>query len=678
MENQLFAMGFSPADVERVNQQGARTLEQALEFLLPGAGPQPPPPPPPPAFGGWGEGAAVPMEFSPPPSAPPGAPGGAPGAVALLPVGGPPGAPAGAHAEGTGVPPGAPPGVALPAEAAVVPYDEAQLSGLGFGTADIESVRGRCTTVEEAVEAILIQTAPPPPPPQPMPGGEVPPSIPLDEKVLMRAMQDGVPEAHARDLLVPALAAVAHLPPGAVENAAVDWVVHEAKRQRRGPAPDDAAVLRALAFRFRLEEELHRKIMALGAYRGEEAEQLVQDAVTEVMSMPQYTTHEEIESAALQRLLHQHNTTRREVVLEDPILGDDVPVSEMLVIECRRWHTVSYEALYHGLKAEDFLPTCPNANHPNASERCNHALLQEEVEEILNGYARVQEPGFCFPPADIEKLGLHRGTLVRGGEGWVSAHFARLFLRKASIDMGCIECPNGTCGTMVQVSGGRQRVTCPRCKFSFCSGCKRMHHFQVPCEDILTLTRAWDEWKHTHRQEFLRRMAAEDEGYAKALESFEKERRRHEEDKRAAAATWETLQADEAYKASHCRLCPACDRVVEKLDGCDSMVCGRNSAGGNAQDGCGRPFNWTQAKKYRADVGRQPHVRPPTEAEPVAAARHRHLLAPGVPLNCDVCREPIVGPLARCLHCPSHNVCIRCSDAGHDPHHVFRLIMGDE
>jgi hypothetical protein len=35
------------------------------------------------------------------------------------------------------------------------------------------------------------------------------------------------------------------------------------------------------------------------------------------------------------------------------------------------------------------------------------------------------------------------------------------------------------------------------------------------------------------------------------------------------------------------------------------------------------------------------------EAAPEAAARHRHMLAPGLPQPCDVCKREVVGPMAR-------------------------------
>jgi hypothetical protein len=38
------------------------------------------------------------------------------------------------------------------------------------------------------------------------------------------------------------------------------------------------------------------------------------------------------------------------------------------------------------------------------------------------------------------------------------------------------------------------------------------------------------------------------------------------------------------------------------MEGCDSMVCGRDYHGGNAQDGCGNRFDWATARRCIADT----------------------------------------------------------------------------
>jgi hypothetical protein len=48
------------------------------------------------------------------------------------------------------------------------------------------------------------------------------------------------------------------------------------------------------------------------------------------------------------------------------------------------------------------------------------------------------------------------------------------------------------------------------------------------------------------------------------------------------------LEADETWKEENCRLCPHCSKPIFKVDGCNSVTCGRDASdkgGGNRQDG---------------------------------------------------------------------------------------------
>jgi hypothetical protein len=143
-------------------------------------------------------------------------------------------------------------------------------------------------------------------------------------------------------------------------------------------------------------------------------------------------------------------------------------------------------------------------------------------------------------------------------------------------------------------------------------------------------------------------------------------------------------QDDEAYKASNSRHCPNCDRVIQKMEAtdCDVMICGRNfhteRDGVNQQHGCGARINWREARPYQPDVGRRLEVSLFEQAAPERAAQHRHMAGPDVPIQCDVCNEAIVGPRAECVHCPSHDRCIRCHLEPHPQNHVFRLHMGGD
>lgn len=69
---------------------------------------------------------------------------------------------------------------------------------------------------------------------------------------------------------------------------------------------------------------------------------------------------------------------------------------------------------------------------------------------------------------------------------------------------------------------------------------------------------------------------------------------------------YEDLMQDEEYKAKNCRSCPSCNRVVQRLEGCDKMICGQDAHGGNVQSGCGTKFSWQQAQPYQPSPAFQP------------------------------------------------------------------------
>ena len=147
---------------------------------------------------------------------------------------------------------------------------------------------------------------------------------------------------------------------------------------------------------------------------------------------------------------------------------------------------------------------------------------------------------------------------------------------------------------------------------------------------------------------------------------------------RGALQRFDELKQMELWKQKHCRHCPKCKRVVEKLSGCDHMVCGSDvHKGGNEQRGCGRQFSWASAPRYEADLrsaasddgGGAAEGRAEGEGEGEAGrerrlqrdAREVHILVLGVPVQCDGCGEAIVGPRLQCVQCEGAvELCIAC------------------
>jgi hypothetical protein len=53
---------------------------------------------------------------------------------------------------------------------------------------------------------------------------------------------------------------------------------------------------------------------------------------------------------------------------------------------------------------------------------------------------------------------------------------------------------------------------------------------------------------------------------------------------------------------NYTRFCPRCRRVLQKTEGCRSMVCGHNFHGGDQQHGCGFQFDLYEAPRYKSSV----------------------------------------------------------------------------
>ena len=139
---------------------------------------------------------------------------------------------------------------------------------------------------------------------------------------------------------------------------------------------------------------------------------------------------------------------------------------------------------------------------------------------------------------------------------------------------------------------------------------------------------------------------------------------------------FEQLKQDENYKAQNCKHCPNCRRIVQKLEGCDLMICGKNYHGGDQQNGCGRQFNWQNALPYVNQVQNEPALERLALEAPKRAENVNHY-----PFKCDNCHKDIVGIRFECVHCESVNYCESCEGEQtlkHSNGHIFKLITNKQ
>ena len=125
----------------------------------------------------------------------------------------------------------------------------------------------------------------------------------------------------------------------------------------------------------------------------------------------------------------------------------------------------------------------------------------------------------------------------------------------------------------------RQRARCPSCAAEFCTECGGAYHYVLACAEVAQASAGWLRWQDGGRAKYLadtHQAAAAASAATEAAAAAARE----------AAARLEELRRDEQWKAAHLRLCPHCGRPVERVDGCDKMVCGRDAddkGGGNRQ-----------------------------------------------------------------------------------------------
>ena len=187
--------------------------------------------------------------------------------------------------------------------------------------------------------------------------------------------------------------------------------------------------------------------------------------------------------------------------------------------------------------------------------------------------------------------------------------------------------------------GPREQCHCDGCEMDFCSSCLKLWHPHVDCTsgEWATAEQDWLRWQGGGREEWMQKAGEVD---AKYKADYDEMLGKTDESRKAAEVRMQRLVADEEWKAENCKVCPNCHRLVNKLDGCDTMVCGRNAHGDeansnqalNQQDGCGLKFSYNGAAAYRPNVT-HPHLLVMPE-----------VLQAHPTLECDLCAGELHGP----------------------------------
>ena len=268
-----------------------------------------------------------------------------------------------------------------------------------------------------------------------------------------------------------------------------------------------------------------------------------------------------------------------------PVMQDSYPSSECLRINCKCSHRFSVEALIGHVRSallnseHPVIPACPMANIGKLGDhnRCDYAMLEQDVESVLDS-------------------GLSKGLIESAVAQAVWSKAKELYLAQAHRLNGhirCVSCPGlnnegvwfelaknnsrrnqplseGVAAAAAAAAPSRrgQRITCPVCATEFCSGCNGTpYHFHCDCDALVGHLQAWMDWAKPggRRDEYV----AEDKALQEVIAQNAKKREAEEAELRKSL---ETLQADERYKESNCRLCPKCRSIIERVPPYSSLL----------------------------------------------------------------------------------------------------------
>jgi len=214
-------------------------------------------------------------------------------------------------------------------------------------------------------------------------------------------------------------------------------------------------------------------------------------------------------------------------------------------------------------------------------------------------------------------------------------------------------------------------VNCPKCNAQFCNICRREYHYRSECNEVMGYMEQWVNWQRRGRRKYLNKKKEILNGFNLEVKEYEIALQQNRKENNDLVERFKILQQDENHKVQHCRLCPNCNRIVEKLDGCDLMVCGHNFHGGNSQHGCGKSFNWSGARPYQSQSQQGPRREEFSMTKPeLVLKKHENDL-------CEICNNTIVGLRFECLNCTYFNVCELCESNLQELHistHIFKII----
>ena len=323
-----------------------------------------------------------------------------------------------------------------------------------------------------------------------------------------------------------------------------------------------------------------------------------------------------------------------------PLCFDEFSITDMFTLDCPSTHRFCYECIQRMVEIsinEGAIPYCPHYEMVGGVKKsCGYMISEREVLQISGKSSDVFEK------------------------------YKKILLRIGLMSMkGCMGCPTPGCENWLVVDddGVRVHCFCDACEKSFCSMCREEYHYHTSCDEYRQLKVKWIQWNAQDRSSVQKDIV--DLAIIKRKEDI--------------AKRMEEFLADEKWKEDNLRQCPTCQNPIERVSGCDSMICGQNYHGGDVQKGCGASFNWQSAAKYKSSHNRE-HLNAleddlkidKDDLDRVKADHGDHIL-------CDMCNKKIIGFRFLCANCPCYNICEECEvSMDHIPSHTFKIMVKPE
>uniref|UniRef100_A0A6B2L4W0 RBR-type E3 ubiquitin transferase n=1 Tax=Arcella intermedia TaxID=1963864 RepID=A0A6B2L4W0_9EUKA len=320
------------------------------------------------------------------------------------------------------------------------------------------------------------------------------------------------------------------------------------------------------------------------------------------------------------------------------ICFDVFPIGEMFTMDCPASHRFCFECIQGYIRthlSNGSVCECPD-------QKCTYEISHGEVKQVFGENSKEYED------------------------------YSEALLKRELAKLPVVGCPTPGCKNFIEMDRVRvpMHCVCSGCNAEFCSMCKKDYHYRMNCSESMKYTRDWIEWNTNGRRNYHELLEKEQ----KKIEGLEKEKKKIEERNQELQRRYQDLVADEKWKEQNCHACPHCGRPIQKLEGCDSMVCGSDYHGGNIQNGCGKRFNWSQSQPYKSTGLSGPKT---VEFQPPPNPKQRTRHGDWIP--CDNCKQQIVGLRFSCVHCRSFNLCENCEfKVDHHKNHVFRIFEKTE